>query len=86
MRRKENQQHQESSGKTSKVWNEHRPCLAIRRALETLLSGLGGKMQAHESRLGLRWVERSIREEVEPVRMEADMFLYGSTDEEKEGN
>lgn len=43
-------------------------------------------MWAQESRLGLGWAERSIREEVEPVRMEADMFLYESTDEEKEGN
>ena len=55
MRRKENQYHHESSGKTSGVWNEHRPCLAIRKALEILSSGLGGKMQTGETRLdGLR--------------------------------
>lgn len=41
MRRKENQYHHESSGKTSGVWNEHRPCLAFRRALEILSSELG---------------------------------------------
>lgn len=81
--RKENQQYQESPGKTSRVWDEHRPCLAIRRALEILLSGLDGKMQADETRLG--WVERLISEEVEPVRMEVDMFFYEYTDEEKEG-
>lgn len=53
--RKENQQHQGSSGKTSRVWNGHRPCLAISE-LEILLSGLDGKTQANGTRLG--WAER----------------------------
>ena len=35
----------ESSEKTSRVWNEHRSDLAIRRAQEILVSRLDGKMQ-----------------------------------------
>lgn len=42
----------ESSEKISEVWNEHRSDLTVRRALEVLLSRLGGQTQAKETRSG----------------------------------